>query len=378
MSQNNYHGYNPRPAGQRPVQQRPGQRPAGQRPPYPAQQPMRQRPAAPRPTGGGGFWKLALIGVIVIVLGLALQVLMPKGFPVDVKKKNTAAPVEAVTEIHSSGPVRINELMTSNGGVLTDEYGETPDWIEIMNVSNASVNLEGYTLSKSASGGNVFTFPDLVLEGGECVIVFADSHVATAEDTQFHAPFRLSSSGDVLMLFNSAKVAVDTVNIPAIARNSTYARRSARQWDETTECTPGLPNTAESYASLTGVTIQSPLRITEVMTSNTTVNPDENGVFHDYIIITNTGAEPVDISGWYLSDSLEMTRMWMFPEGTVAPAGGTITVHASGFDRSASGHLHAGFRLSSEGETIALSNDNGQPVDIAVVPLLKDNEVFRR
>jgi len=114
------------------------------------------------------------------------------------------------------------------------------------------------------------------------------------------------------------------------------------------------------------------------MTSNTTVNPDENGVFHDYIVIANTGSTDADISGWYLSDTPGITRVWMFPEGTVVPAGGSVIVHASGFDRVDAGHIHASFRLSSEGETISLSNPNGQPVDIAEVPLLKDNEAFKR
>ena len=181
------------------------------------------------------------------------------------------------------------------------------------------------------------------------------------------------------MLFNGAKVAIDTVNIPAIARNHSYARQSAGQWTETDRCTPGLSNTDESYLSLTTVTQTSPLRITEVMTSNTTVNPDENGAYHDYIVITNTGSSTMDVSGWYLSDDLTATRMWIFPQGTSIPAGGSITVHASGLDRADDPtHMHTNFSLSPEGETIALSNANGQPVDIAEVPLLKDNEVFKR
>lgn len=304
---------------------------------------------------------------------------MPNGFPLVTKSANgtETTAVEKITEIHASGPVRINELMTSNGGVLTDKNGATPDWIEIMNVSNGTVNLEGYSLSKRASSGTVFTFPSYELGAGECVIVYADSHVATEGERQFHAPFRLSSTGDVLMLFNSAKVAVDTVNIPAMARSHSYARQSVDQWVETSQCTPGLPNTEESYRSLTTVTQASALRIAEVMSSNTTVYPDENGAYHDYICIANTGAEAVDLSGWYLTDDITITRMWMFPTGATIPAGGTLIVYASGLNRVDDlNHLHTNFSLSSEGETVALSNPNGQPVDILEIPLLKDNQTY--
>lgn len=314
-----------------------------------------------------------------MLLGLVLQGLMPNGFPLVTKSATGGGTgtVEQITEIHASGPVRINELMTSNGGVLTDENGATPDWIEIMNVSNGTVNLSGYSLSRSASSGSVFTFPDYELKAGECAIVYADGHAATEGESQFHAPFRLSSAGDVLMLFNSAKVAVDTVNIPAIARNHSYARQSVDQWAETSQCTPGLPNTEESYRSLTTVTQASTLRIAEVMSSNTTVYPDENGAYHDYICIANTGAEAADLSGWYLTDDISVTRMWRFPSGVVIPAGGTLVVHASSLDRTEDlNHLHTNFSLSSEGETVALSNPNGQPVDILEIPLLKDNQSY--
>ena len=66
-----------------------------------------------------------------------------------------------VTEIHSHGPLRINEIMTSNGGALGDESGATPDWVEIANVGQSAVNLKGYVLARNSKAGNVFVFPDM-------------------------------------------------------------------------------------------------------------------------------------------------------------------------------------------------------------------------
>ena len=41
-------------------------------------------------------------------------------------------------------------------------------------------------------------------------------------------------------------------------------------------------------------------------------------------------------------------------------------------------HLHTSFRLSSEGETVTLSNANGQPVDSATYDLLKTDAAYIR
>lgn len=321
-----------------------------------------------------------MAGVLIIAIGAGLQFAMPNGFPLNTTKKNTAdSGAATVTEIHSSGPVRINEMMTSNGGVLTDESGATPDWIEIANVSSSAVNLSGYTLSKSADGGTVFTFPDCTLQPGECAIVIADSRSRAESGSEFHAPFRLSSSGDVLMLFNSAGVAVDTVNIPAITRNHSYARISASQWAETEKCTPGVENTDAGYLSLTTVTVSSDAILKEIVCANTKYAADANGIFHDYIVIANKGGQAMDISGWYLSDSTQSTRLWEFPEGTSIPSGGELLVYASGQNsKDNSAQLHTSFRLGSEKETVVLSNENGQPVDIAYIDLLKDNAAYMR
>lgn len=326
-----------------------------------------------------GFWKFAGFGALTIVLALVLQYLMPDGFPLNSGKDSKASVLEAVTEIHSNGPIRINEIMTSNGGVLVDAAGTTPDWVEIANVGNSAVNLSGYSLSKSANASNVFTFPDVTLQPGTCLIIIADSRLVSESDAELHAPFRLSSTGDVLMLFNAADVAIDTVNIPALSQNTAYVRQDANTWVSDTKCTPGMLNTEENYLSLTTVTQTSPLQISEIVSNNTQYAPDENGICHDYIIIRNTSNEAVDLSGYYLSDTQQLTRMWRFPDGITLAGNSSLLVYASGLNRTSdSSHLHTNFKLSSEGEQVVLSNALGQPLDIVTFDLLKTDTAYLR
>ena len=262
---------------ERPVQGRP---PQGQRT-QPARRPSNPpRQSGGRPSGRGvnpsagalprGFLPLVGVCALIIVAGLLLQGLMPSGFMLTGVRDQAERPVAAqVSEIHGEGPIRLNEIMSANGGVLVDDNGATPDWVEVANISTRPVNLQGYVLAKNAKAGNVFVFPNMVLEGGACAVVYADSTLQDEGGTELHAPFRLSSGGDVLMLFNDADVAVDTVNIPALAENMSYARVDRDHWAISDQPTPGMLNTEENYRALTSVMQNSPVQLAEIVASNT-------------------------------------------------------------------------------------------------------------
>ena len=370
--------------------------PQGRAPQRQCPQPQRRpsnppRASAGRPSGYSvnpssgalpkGFLPLVGVCALIIVAGLLLQGLMPRGFMLTGIKDQAERPVAAqVSEIHGEGPIRLNEIMSANGGVLVDDNGQTPDWVEVTNISARPVNLRGYVLAKNAKAGNVFVFPDLVLEAGQSVVVYADSTLQDEDGgAELHAPFRLSSGGDVLMLFNDADVAVDTVNIPALSENTAYVRVDRDHWAASEQPTPGMLNTEENYRALTSVVQNSPVQLAEIVASNSKLHPDESGVVHDYVILRNTSGDAMDIGGWYLSDTPRLPRLWKFPQGVVIPGGGTLVVYCSGLNRAEDANrLHTSFRLSSEGETVTLSNAKGQPVDSATYDLLRTDEAYMR
>ncbi len=327
-----------------------------------------------------GFGLLLGVCAVILAAGLVLQGLMPNGFQLTTLKDKGERPVAAqVSEIHGNGPIRINEVMTANGGVLIDANGNTPDWVELANISSRPVNLRGYVLAKSAKAGNLFQFPDLILEAGECAVIYCDSTLKDDPAGELHAPFRLSSSGDVLMLFNDADVAVDTLNLPALVKNQAYVRRNRDTWQASDQTTPGMANTEENYRAMTSVVTAGPVKLVELVASTVQYGADENGTFHDYVLLRNDSGADADLSGWYLSDDPVLPRKWKFPEGASIPAGGTLIVHCSGMNRLENlQHLHTSFKLASEGETVTLSNASGQPVDSVTYDLLRRDEAYLR
>jgi len=104
-----------------------------------------------------------------------------------------------------------------------------------------------------------------------------------------------------------------------------------------------------------------PLVINELMASNSSVIPDPQGQYDDWIEIHNYGLEAIDIGGMYLTDNLSDTTKWRIPVGnpaaTTIPTGGYLLIWAD--DDTADAGLHANFKLSADGEEIGLFGSDG-------------------
>jgi spore coat protein CotH len=108
---------------------------------------------------------------------------------------------------------------------------------------------------------------------------------------------------------------------------------------------------AVTYGYQVGYT-PPPLFINEFLASNDSVNQDETGAYEDWVELYNGGTESLDVGGMYLTDDLSRPTKWRLPDGTVIPAGGFLLIWTD--DDEEDGPLHAGFKLSKDGEEIGL------------------------
>lgn len=98
--------------------------------------------------------------------------------------------------------------------------------------------------------------------------------------------------------------------------------------------------------------------ISEFMAINDGVLLDENGDDSDWLEIYNAGPDDADLSDYFLTDSRNNLSKWQLPEQNLA-TGNHLLVFASGKDRRTSGlQLHTNFRLSGDGEFLALTRPN--------------------
>jgi hypothetical protein len=93
------------------------------------------------------------------------------------------------------------------------------------------------------------------------------------------------------------------------------------------------------------------------MAANQNGLDDEDGDEEDWIEIYNPGPGIVNLAGWSLTDATNDMRKWVFPSVTLA-SNAYLVVFASNKDRN-TGELHTNFRLSDDGEYLALVRSNG-------------------
>ena len=121
------------------------------------------------------------------------------------------------------------------------------------------------------------------------------------------------------------------------------------------------------------VTAESPVRLSEIMSSNASSLMLADGTLPDWIEIENTGDTDFNLNGYALIVDGDPTKMYRF-SGTTVPAGGYIVMLAD--DGTGEGHLP--FRLASSGQTLTLMNAAGQAVDVVQVPSMESDQVWCR
>jgi len=92
------------------------------------------------------------------------------------------------------------------------------------------------------------------------------------------------------------------------------------------------------------------------MADNEATTQSPFGTYADWIELFNTGNRSVDLGGMYLTDN-PANLTWQFPAETMIEPNSFLLVWADGDTQL--GPLHADFRLSANGETVALVADDG-------------------
>ena len=116
----------------------------------------------------------------------------------------------------------INEVMASNGATAADENGQFEDWIELYNNGTASVDLEGWYLTDTPFEPTKWRIPGgTLMAPGTYLIVWADED---ASQGLMHANFKLSGSGESVLLYDTDTLLVDNVDFGEQITDQGYAR----------------------------------------------------------------------------------------------------------------------------------------------------------
>lgn len=296
-----------------------------------------------------------LVGILIVALALAAAL-----WPGDSVSGGMLETVDLTNEDSTVAKLVLHEISTASNGSIADEQGNSYDYIELYNGTNQAIDLTNYGLSDSEKEIKWVFPPNTVIEAKGYLLVWCSG----TKQEGLYADFKLSSDGEeVVSLRKGSGKVVDAVRTTALEKGQVMARDAHGKWVIQNKPTPNYPNTEAGYedflASLQTSTEQT-LRINEFLPRNDgnfLINHQRYG----FIEIKNISDHPVSLYNYSLSNHLDESFQWQFPNITLQP-GEIIVVYTSGKNVK-EGELHASFKLESETGDVVLTNNRGQIMD---------------
>ncbi|MFO8013188.1 MAG: lamin tail domain-containing protein, partial [Phycisphaerae bacterium] len=287
-------------------------------------------------------------------------------------------PVEFVagTPVGSDVPLRITEIMFNPPdrnpapGHAEAPYGDNDyfEYIELKNIGGAPVDLAGVRFTD----GIQFTFPAITLDPGEFVLVVADQDAFEARygtgrnvAGEFEDDTGLSNGGEDLRLEDAAGLAIHTFEfkdgwfgltdgdgyslVPRDPAQDAALWSTADGW-RTSWQMGGSPGAADAGIDPASVVVNETLA-------------HSNGPEGDWVELYNASDAPVDLAGWFLSDSaLDLAKYEItadavgIPDTVLGPGAYLVLNERDHFGpESTDPGRHTPFALSEFGEDVYLT-----------------------
>ncbi len=106
----------------------------------------------------------------------------------------------ALGALAAASPFRLTEFAATGHQGLRDEDGDTPDWIEIQNISAERANLAEWSLTDDFRRPDRWRFPETNLPPGGFLLVFASGKDRRSPGRPLHTDFKLDAKGGNLRL----------------------------------------------------------------------------------------------------------------------------------------------------------------------------------
>lgn len=257
----------------------------------------------------------------------------------------------------------INEIQPLNIGAIQDQAGQSSPWIELYNAGSKLIDLTGLYLTDSYTNLLRWSFPsNTVMREGQYLLIWADGESNQTSAAELHANFRLiPSTGEV------ALVRMD-LGQPTVLDYIDYANLAPGQsLGYSPDGTPGkrrifMPPTPAAPNLIAPPSVV----INEWMAANTSTLADPaDADFEDWFELYNPQSVAVDLSRYTLTDDLTNHTKFVIPAGTIIAPHGFLLVWADGqANQNQPGRdLHVNFKLSREGESLALFTPTGALLD---------------
>ena len=122
----------------------------------------------------------------------------------------------------------------------------------------------------------------------------------------------------------------------------------------------------------------SPVVINRVMTSNPSACYPVGDHYCDWVELLNVSDEAVSLAGWRLGDRVDQRGAFELGNVALPPAGSLLVYCAPRPEDYEGDALFSGFRLSANGELLALSDERRRLMQVLEVPAMAAAQVYQR
>ena len=141
------------------------------------------------------------------------------------------------------------------GGVYISEFGGSTgsvasDWVELHNSTGSAVSLAGYGISNNPKNPAKWLFPDISIEPGEYLLLYATGSADKAQKKNLKLNFCISSTGEALFFFDPNGKLIDKLSAGRMKSGQSYGRDGSDNRFYYAEPTPGAQN-GKGYEGIT-------------------------------------------------------------------------------------------------------------------------------
>ena len=260
--------------------------------------------------------------------------------------------------------VVISELMADNETGILDEDGNSSDWIELRNSGPAAESISGWYLTDDAGDLAKWKLPNVTLDSGAHLLVFASGEDRRQAGEELHTNFKLSGGGEYLGLVQSDGVTIASEFAPEFPEqlpDVSYGRSAdLGVTGYFPEPTPGSLNRVGPIADASQSVV-----INELMYNIPREGIlDAENVEEEFVELFNRGSLAANLNGWRFTRGVDFTF-----DNVSIPAGGYLVVAAdvAAFQAKYPGvsNVVGGWtgQLANNGETIELVSREGVQID---------------
>lgn len=190
-----------------------------------------------------------------------------------------------------SQTIVVNEILTSNTSSITDEDGSHEDWIELYNTGAAPVNLLGYGLTDTPLTPFKWTFPNVTLNPGQYLLIWASDKNRIVVGNPLHTNFKIGASGETIVVTNASGTTVDSVPPVNLQSDLSYGRfpNGNGPFVYFGIPTPNAANTTTGYSQALNPPLFSHNSAFSTTSFNLTLSSPDAGTT---ILYTTDGSEP--------------------------------------------------------------------------------------